>query len=1765
MDKVVFFSADDGVHGDELWVTDGTTAGTRMVRDISTGSESSFASSIAALSDSLVIFRANWQLWVSDGTDAGTVPIFGASADSPSFVAWITPLGDGRAVFAADSPTTGRELWVTDGTADGTNLVSDIRAQSDPETGQPLSSGPYNFISLQNGQAVFKADDGIHGEEPWITDGTPAGTRLLGDIQAGPTGGLESFDSWMEPIPNGNVLLAADDGINGLEPWGTNGTPEGTRLLHDINPGEGDGFGDFIGVMPDGRHLFSPTEESGEYMGPWLTDGTPEGTFELRDQPGFSDPRPTVPVIDPWPYEQTGRFIKMDPWDLGDTINSPLNSGRLGDGRLLFTANVINITEIDGDTVTISGGSKQLAVTDGTVEGTSIFRPVDLAENGWGLDFNAGYFFALGDGRVAFRAYSEKTDSYSLWVADATGTITELAENVRIVTDLIPFPNNVWMFTNAVYLGELGADVELWVTDGTANGTRKLVEGLKGSGGVENLLVLEDGRTLLELEKSGETWQDVETELWLVEPSGQSIRFLSDEIALSDMTEPAQMGDGNVIFRRSTDDAGSEPWILNLTTGETRLLLDIKPGTASSFAGDFLSLTQPKQVDIDYDQISAVGETQEIGLEELFPAGFTEETTFSADSLPDGISLQSEGKALAGTLAAEPGIYTVSVTARDASGAEKVSTFDWTVFDTGKLKVSSSSGWQRDNDTYVSTPGSVITVGRKDGTGALFRVEPREAEIPVATIEDGRITLDGNVFSEQVVTDRPLMQGGFTIDMATAAVSDFSDADIATDHRLVADLIDLKFDTVAIGADRITFDTDLAFGDSAGDGPAFSALSTEGAPLSLGFGADGLEFGLAGGAERWSPEPVEFDLGGGSSISIGFSDLGIDYDADTDTTYLMGKATVGWGGEIENGFDFLDNDSAQSLVIDLAGEAQAGNHFQRGDRYLKITEGAAGWDWDVVGEITYEDKYEGPVPSNGLLVKELGIGFDTVQDAYSGNFKANIPLFFGLDLSAAVGFVSNPDLALDSIGFGVDGLDYPVGTTGLFVQGGSFGLENLAASDPDAGWTYNADISGTFGPDNDLVSSPLHGKIAGTVKETLQQGSIGYILNGSIALDSKVGYFLPEIVNDLASPLIDYFGADPADVTGFEILTASSATELDFTRDLVQLDAAISLLDGVVVGTAQLLDMPFGTDKDDRKITGSVAATLTIPEDFPLIGGMTRSGNARVEYSSDGDFSNDVAAFWGSISLPFGYVRQVGAELTFDGDYQFLGRKEIAKISSWPLDESIDLAILSARWEIAADDVAIELIAPDGTVLTEADIAARDDIALVADLNTQNARHVALQTPEAGIWDLRVAETGGLGVVRYEASEIRQGAVARIESLAHDPDAHQAEMVIDLEAGDAETVDVVIFAAPETGQVTGVELGTVTMSAGDPDVTHVIDYDALGAGDWHIYTRAEADGLAPGIEMYSAPVTIAGVADLETGVQQVQHTPTGQQIIRIEVTNKGDRPAQAGSLTIDAPAGMLGADPIPEHDAVPLGESRSELDLPPLAPGESFTVQVALPAGAEELADTIFVEAWAPGIDADRTDNALGQGLLSDANHLPAGQVTLTGPVALGSTVGVDLSGLVEPDGYDPATVEYQWVLDGTEIAGATGATHAVTAPEVGREISVEISYTDDDGADETVLSAAVRAAGIPQTLTGTPGPDSLVGGNGHDTIRGLESDDTLTGNAGDDRLEGGAGFDTGAYSGDQSSYTLTLSPAATTLTDRRAEGNGTDTLAGMEFLDFDT
>lgn len=219
----IYFDADDGVHGSELWKTDGTPENTKMVKDIAPGGtyDSSYPDYFTSVGDTLFFsaYETNddQELWKTDGTEAGTVKVKdiypGPTRSRPQYLTHY----NGKLYFSADHPNYGRELWTSDGTEEGTTLVKDIWPGS-------LSSNPALFI-VWNDALYFTADDGMHGKEIWRTDGTPEGTFLANDINPDAP---SSVPNYLTVYQDHLFFTASDGGSGGYEIW---------RLQAAKNPG----------------------------------------------------------------------------------------------------------------------------------------------------------------------------------------------------------------------------------------------------------------------------------------------------------------------------------------------------------------------------------------------------------------------------------------------------------------------------------------------------------------------------------------------------------------------------------------------------------------------------------------------------------------------------------------------------------------------------------------------------------------------------------------------------------------------------------------------------------------------------------------------------------------------------------------------------------------------------------------------------------------------------------------------------------------------------------------------------------------------------------------------------------------------------------------------------------------------------------------------------------------------------------------------------------------------------------------------------------------------------------------------------------------------------------------------------------------------------------------------------------------------------------------------------------------------------------------
>ena len=1702
MARLVFFSANDGVHGTELWVTDGTPAGTRLVKDINTHNDTlevfrgSNPQWLTDLGDGRVIFRAKDdifggrdELWISDGTAAGTAMIrdVGGSAIS-SEPSGITRLLPGLVVYSANNGTTdlaaghvGRELWVSDGTYAGTRLLADINPGL-------AGSNPVGITAIGYGLAVFAADNGASGRELWVTNGTAAGTRMLADIRPGTASGLDDSPIF-HALGNGKALFYADNGVNGRELWVTDGTAGGTHLLRDLVPGAGGTTATSFAALPDGRVAVGGTG--------FVTDGTLAGT----DAPGESD-RTSLPMPAPFTWDPApGEWAVTWAADGG---------AQLPDGRKIFEGEFL---QLDASGNLSRWASDQLMVSDGTQAGTRpVFDPAGTVDG----PYVTGGFTVLPDGRVAFSGEDGWTLRRSLWVTDGTqgGTVI-LSDDVRGMSSAMRMRDGAVIFTGAA---QSDGKTHLWVTDGTAGGTRVLAEGVDSyqtiyTDAANGRVLLGDGKVV---EVSPGTWS-LAYDIWVTDGTLSGTRLLQTGMDLANLRTESitPLGTDKVVFNYYVDNGGTslEPWALDLDTGALTLLKDILPGTTSSNPQNLTQVAVGEPIPIPVSnlfdtRVSMEQEVSSFDLDDYFTNPVAGDLRYAVTDLPTTIAVDPVNNTVTTAPTVAPGTYEVTVAATNLQGGSTTASFDWTVVDTGKLRISSTGEWTRATATgpITSTAGSIITVGHKDGAAQIFRIEGGSA-----TIADGKLAVKGKLFSAQVATDKPLMEGEFTVDMATLAITGFKDENKDDDHRLVAGLIEMTFADLVLNPDRLTFRTDLTFDDVPGVdlGVNYSALSTTGAPLAVTFGPQGVDFGASIGTGNWLPEPVEFTLPGTSSVTVGFSNIGIDYEAASDAVYLNGKASLAWGGELEAQYSFIGGDREQSLTIDLYGSENADNLFERGDKFVRIGAVPGGsWTWDVVGEITYADKYEGEIPAGSFLVKELKLGLDTIENTFTGGFTATIPWAFKTrDITASIGAGWEP-ARIDSFSFGIDKLNAPMGTTGIFVQGGSLGVEGLGTADPDAPITYKAEITATWGADIDVLPSPIHGSISGQIKGGEFQGGIG--------LHSKVGYFVPDIVEKFAADLIEYFGVTPSAVTDYSLFELGATGTIDFGADSLTISGDLKMLNGTITGTGTLRGF-YDYDKlGEMSLAGSLTGTFTVPKAYAVIGGRSLTGNAVLAYTADGNDANDHVSAWTQVTIPLGITSRVfaiGAQLNFDGSYKMLGRKDIPKVASWDLDGAQDVVILSAQWETASDTARVEVIDPEGNVIAESAFAAHGGIALVGDLNDSTSRHVVLENPAAGRWDIRVVDPAGLGTVTYSASEMQESAVARVAAVTQDAAAGRAQMTVAVDTGAAQTARVVMFAADATGQTSGIELAVREVSA-DGSFTQDIPFDRLGPGTWYLYTRTEADGLAPAVQMHASPLVITGAADPGVTIRQGWFAPTGVHMLILRVENSGDRASAGGKLVLEVPAGMLGGTAIPGAAALALTTLRTELALRVLAPGEVQEFRFALPPGAEGLADPAVATLDIPGFDADTQNNTV--------TYVLREEVTGLLDQYLRGTLGADL--LVGAEGHDTLDA---WPgndtlrgMDGDDLLYGGFGNDIL---EGGDGDDVLYAGDGDDFLNPGPGNDTVHGGAGNDSMWGAlagEGDDLVYGGDGNDNIWSGAGNDTLYGGLGNDTLGGGAGDD---------------------------------------------
>ena len=508
--------------GSELFTSDGADGSTRLWRDLQPGPASSFPQKFNVAPDgSFAFFLARTgdrqALWLTDGQTATPIltqlptqfmTILNVT-DAGAYVAQETEFefkdDDGREVLYSD-------VWFADGQDGSLSLLRSFEANDD-EAGVRYS----DHVALSDGTFVFQHC--VNEEEEcqvWKSDGTYAGTQKLLEVEndasiyrrgevlylSNDAGQLVPFDGsgLGEPIDatnpfshgftatdtavaaafHGSLIAATDldaephvivDGNNvrlwanetnilalmlrsnprRYELWSTDGTPAGSRLVRDF----GDRPLDRLATRDDLSYLVQTMDDTGTL---WRTDGTPEGTREI-----FTGPYARFSAI-------SANFIGEELWVSQDTASGREFTVFRDDVAASTLANIWTGTDDTRRVLIQPFGNRQLLQTDFQLWVTSATGddPLPITAAGDGIL----EVFVIGDS-VWYITAEFHSSPREMWINQGS-----VDSNVP-VSEVIPQLTGL-SFPDALSLGEqllfVTSEPGLWVTDGTAAGTTKLLD-----------------------------------------------------------------------------------------------------------------------------------------------------------------------------------------------------------------------------------------------------------------------------------------------------------------------------------------------------------------------------------------------------------------------------------------------------------------------------------------------------------------------------------------------------------------------------------------------------------------------------------------------------------------------------------------------------------------------------------------------------------------------------------------------------------------------------------------------------------------------------------------------------------------------------------------------------------------------------------------------------------------------------------------------------------------------------------------------------------------------------------------------------------------------------------------------------------------------------------------------------------------------------------------------------------------------------------------
>jgi ELWxxDGT repeat protein len=504
-DGALYFLADDGAHGPGLWRTDGTATGTERV--VATGVSGRAVGFTRLGSAWLFLFASDYgtDLWRVGSDGAQSIARLNASSYLDPYDALFVA-GDHVAFFIALDEQPGIKLWQTDGTSAGTGVIGAAAGIDFSPPSELVTVGDTAYFSSSDdtlGTALWRADENgarpVFVFGPWPDGRAPVGLTVAGE---------------------GLLFLASNSGETGWQLWHSDGTAAGTRAIAAV-AGPPWSPQPFIGFA--GAYYFGALHQL------WRTDGTVDGTVLLRANDAAPDDNEVLALA-----------------NAGDNVFAIIGSG--------------------------SGGAQGLWRSDGTAAGTTLVRDFDpITHYQWDTVADGR---VAGNGRFVFPA--DDGSGIEPWSTDGSAAGTaQLAEIGRAATDMFTdYVHARFADSNGtlVFVAYDGVDGSIWKSDASEAGTVPIASA--GWYSTPELWPAGD-RVFVPF-----TGPEAGYELWELPTLNGPLRFLSDILRGPDSSFPVLLGvlDGELIIAANDGVHGREPW----APYDQGLIADVVPGPGDS-------------------------------------------------------------------------------------------------------------------------------------------------------------------------------------------------------------------------------------------------------------------------------------------------------------------------------------------------------------------------------------------------------------------------------------------------------------------------------------------------------------------------------------------------------------------------------------------------------------------------------------------------------------------------------------------------------------------------------------------------------------------------------------------------------------------------------------------------------------------------------------------------------------------------------------------------------------------------------------------------------------------------------------------------------------------------------------------------------------------------------------------------------------------------------------------------------------------------------